>query len=242
MDLVQISATKLRLIGDVRARSFRATLASAMVYPVSQESLMPFQSPPYWHPGIYRLSEFPRRGRRAVRERIRAVIGPNQRVFDAAALFGELRGSLEPSCAYQGVDAVANLVRHAQRRGLDVRLEDPASDSRFPQSDAVVLIDRLHHVTRPQAQRILDKALQAAPLVLVVEPTFLQWTQLKGIGWFFDWFFRALDSNGYNKGFIWYTKAQYLQEFPQLFGLDRRDFTVDVSEVGSNLLAVYRQR
>lgn len=203
---------------------------------------MPFQSLPYRHPRIYRLSEFPRRGRRAVREHIRAVIGPNKRVFDAAALFGELRAYLDPSCAYRGVDAIANLVRHAQRSGLDVRLQDPASDALFPQSDAVVLIDRLHHVTRAEAQRILDKAFHAAPLVLVVEPTFLEWTRLKGIGWLFDWFFRAFDSNGYNKGFIWYTKEQYLQEFPRLFGLDRRDFTVEVSEIGSNFLAVYRRR
>ena len=227
---------------DDRAQSFRATPTSAMVYPVSQESIMPFQSLPYRHPRIYRLSEFPRRGRRAIREHIRAVIGPNKRVFDAATLFGELRGALDPSCAYQGVDAVANLVRHAQRRGLNVRLEDPTSDAPFPQSDAVVLIDRLHPATRAQAQRILDKALQAASLVIVVEPTFLQWTGLNGIGWLFDLFFRTFDSNGYNKGFIWYTKKQYLHEFPRLFGLDRQDFTVEISEVGSNFLSVYRRR
>lgn len=202
---------------------------------------MPLKSPPYWHPRIYRLSELPRRGRRAVRERIRAIIGPGKRVFDAAALFGELREYLDPSCEYRGVDAIANFVRYAQRRGLDVRLEDPAADTPFPPSDAVVLIDRLHHVTLAETQRILDKALQAAPLVLIVEPTFLHWTRTRSIGWLVDWFFRTFDSNGFNKDFVWYSKDDYLRELPRLFGLERQDVAVEITEIGSNLLAVYRR-
>jgi len=163
-------------------------------------------------------------------------------VFDAAALFGELREYLDPSCGYRGTDAVANLVRHAQRRGRDVRLDDPASGTAFPPSDAVVIIDRLHHVTLPETRRILSKALDAAPLVLIVEPTFLHWTKMKGVGWLVELFFRAFDSNGFNTGFVWYSKEDYLREFPRLFGVEHPDVAVEVTETGSNLLAVYRRR
>ena len=199
---------------------------------------MGIPSLPYWHPRLYKLSEFPRGGRRQVRERIRELIGLNKQVFDAAAIFGELHESLDPSCTYTGIDNIAHMARYAKRHGLDVRVEDPAGNTPFPQSDVVVAIDRLHHVTYEQAQRILAKALEAAPLVLVVEPTLMDMAKR----WYWDWFFRAFDNNGVNPCLIWYTKEQYMAELPTIFGQRHHDISVDIEEIGTNLLAIYRRK
>ena len=199
-------------------------------------------SPLYRFPFLFSLSGLLRFGKKSLSKEIKNLIGKNKKVFDAACGYGRAKDILDPSCEYRGIDLNEIFIKMGREEfGRNIWLQDAVRGPDYPASDAVMIMDLLHHVLREETKTILTKALKAAPLVIIVEPSFLGWAKEKSVfGRIANWIFTTLDQDGINSQKTWYSETEYKKEFETFFGLQLDDITVNVKKIGLSLLATYR--
>ncbi len=198
-------------------------------------------SPLYKHPFLFRLAGIPRLGKQKLRSEIGRIIGKNKSVFDVACGFGSIQKSLHPSCSYRGIDLNDTFIRYGRERyDRDIQIQDGVDGLDYPRSDVVIITDLLHHLSTEKTKMVLTKSLRAAPMVIIVEPSYLGLAKQKNIvGRIINWFFTAIDQDGINLGKTWRSEAEYRKEFENFFGLRIENVKVRVLKIGLSLLAAY---
>lgn len=199
-------------------------------------------SPLYRFPFLFSLSGLLRFGKKSLSKEIKNLIGKNKKVFDAACGYGRAKDILDPSCEYRGIDLNEIFIRMGREKfGRNIWLQDAVWGPDYPESDVIIIMDLLHHVSRKETKIIITKALKASPLVIIVEPSFLGLAKEQSVfGRIVNWIFTTLDQDGINSQKIWYSETEYKKEFETFFGLRIDNITVNVKKIGMSLLATYR--
>lgn len=97
---------------------------------------------------------------------IAKLVGKNKKVLDVGSGTGILSKFLDPSCKYTGIEQNSKI---AKKRNLNI-IYGNIFDINFPKSDVVVISDVLHHVI-PNHEKLIEKSLKSAPVLVICEPT-----------------------------------------------------------------------
>ena len=159
-------------------------------------------------------------------------VGKNHSVLDVASGYGRMSKFIDSSNPYSGIDINKEFIRHGQSMGLDLKLADIFDSASYKQSDVILMIDVVHHLTSEKLKELFDIVFSYAnKKVIVVEPAFTEIAPRYGLaGKVIGWFFRKMDDDGINKITHWFTRKEYEQMFKNHFN----------SEVGSKFLVSYR--
>lgn len=96
------------------------------------------------------------------------LIGKNKKVLDLGCGGGITAKFLDRSCEYTGIEENPKFVNHARKKKLNI-IQGNLFDINFPKVDVVVISDVLHHVY-PNHEKLLEKSLKAASILIICEP------------------------------------------------------------------------
>lgn len=96
------------------------------------------------------------------------LVGKNKKVLDVGSGTGILSKFLDQSCKYTGIEQNTKFVNFAKKRNLNI-IYGNIFDINFPKSDVVVISDILHHVI-PNHEKLIEKSLKSAPVLVICEP------------------------------------------------------------------------
>ncbi len=193
---------------------------------------------------VYRLL-IPLIHRRSVKQSFSKAVGKHVSVFDVACGFGQTSHYLDVTTRYCGIDLNKKFVEYAQKKGKDVQPANIFERASYKHSDVITLVDIIHHMPEAKLPILFDNIFRFADKkVVILEPAFFDLKSRYGLfGGIIDWFFRKLDSDGFNTIERWYSAAEYKKMFDERFGSKHGDaFDVTVKKVWPYNLIVYTRR
>jgi SAM-dependent methyltransferase len=201
----------------------------------------------YRSPGLYNFMLRALHGR-SLDRRYRAIaaeIGRNQRVFEPGCGTAVLVPYLPEGCQYEGWDLNERFITYLVKRGVSARVKNILDFDGYPDCDVAVICDVLHHIV-PHHERLMEKLLDRARKVIVLEPynnaiPRLRW-QLKyvpfGVLKFIDATFGDHDGfNPFEDRLEWsltIDKQALIEQF-------RRFRAAKIMEIETDLLAVFEK-
>ena len=96
------------------------------------------------------------------------LIGKNKKVLDVGSGTGIAAKFLDKSCEYIGIEENTKFVNYARKKNLNI-IKGNILSLDLPESDVVVISDVLHHVY-PNHEKLLEKSLKSAPILVICEP------------------------------------------------------------------------